>query len=223
MMSRVVRLGLIVAVIAAVLFGARLTGLDQALTLEGMRQMVSSWGDYGPVVYVALCIAGILLTLPESVLIAFGGALFGGWAAFFYGWIGAVVGTTLTFLIVRYLAHDYVQRIVGGRSARFRRVDERFAQDGFRWMIVLRVVMGLAPPLNWAVGAMSIPLPSYVAGTAVGVIPSVALFAYFGGAIARAMETGDWLRPNVLIPAALIGLLFVGAVVLGRRLLAADR
>jgi uncharacterized membrane protein YdjX (TVP38/TMEM64 family) len=218
-MNRFVRLGLLVVVTAGILFGARLTGLDQAMTLEGMRAMVSSWGDLGPVVYVGLCIAGILLYLPESLLLAFGGALFGGWPAFLYGWLGAVLGATMTFLIVRYLAHDYVQRTVASRSARFRRVDERFAQDGFRWMLVLRVVMGLAPPLNWAIGATSIPLASYVGGTAIGLIPIVGLYVYFGGSIANAMETGDWLTPEVLVPAALVGLLLVGAIVFGRRLL----
>ncbi len=221
-MKNVVKVGLLVLLLVAVVFGARMLGLDQLLSLEGMRTWVDSWGRFGPVAFIGICILGIVLYLPESLLLTFGGALFGGWHAFAYGWIATVIGTTATFLIARYLARDYVQRTFIERRDWFRRFDERFSRHGFFWVFFLRTVLGLAPPLNWAVGATSVSFPNYAAGTALGVIPNVAVFVYFGGSIAVAIEQGDWLTPQVLVPAGLVGMFVAVGVLMGRRLFSDD-
>ncbi|MDG2308485.1 MAG: VTT domain-containing protein [Candidatus Binatia bacterium] len=216
------KLGLLALLGVAFVFGARLLGLDELLTLDGMRSWVDSWGNLGPVAFIGICTLGIVLYLPESLLLTFGGALFGGWPAFVYGWIATVIGTTATFLIARYLARDYVQRTFVEKSDWFGRLDARFSQNGFIWVFLLRTVLGLAPPLNWAVGATSVPFGSYAAGTALGVIPNVAVFVYFGGSVAVAIENGDWLTPQVLIPAGLVAGFLVVGVLVGRRLLSED-
>lgn len=219
MRQTVLRIGLLGLVAVAFLFGAKLLGLDRLLSLDGLRAWVDSWGRLGPVAFMGLCILGILLYLPESLLLTFGGALFGGWSAFAYGWIATVVGTTTTFLIARYVARDWVRRTFVEKHDGFRRFDERFSQHGFFWVFFLRTVLGLAPPLNWAVGATSVSFSQYAAGTALGVIPNVAVFVYFGGSIAEAIEKGNWLTPQVLIPTGIVVLFLVTGVLMGRRLL----
>ncbi len=221
-MQRILKPALLVACVLGFLFGARLLGLDQLLTLEGMRGWVESWGPYGPAAFIGVCIFGIVLYLPEALLLTFGGALFGGWPAFVYGWIASVIGTTTTFLLARFVARDYVQRVFVARWEGFRRFDERFTRHGFVWVFFLRSVLGLTPPLNWAVGVTSVPFPSYVAGTALGVIPNVAVFVYFGGSIARAIEDGDWFTPQLLVPAGLVVVFLATGVLVGRYLLRGD-
>lgn len=221
-MANGVKLGLVVVFVIGVVFGARLLGLDRLLSLDAMREWVDSWGRLGPVAFIGLCILGIVLYLPESLLLTFGGALFGGWAAFAYGWIATVIGTTITFLVARYVARDYVQRTIVGQRDWFRRFDERFSEHGFFWVFLLRTVLGLAPPLNWAVGATSVSFGSYAAGTALGVIPNVAVFVYFGGSVAKAVEQGDWLTPQVLVPTGIVVLFVAVGVVMSRRLFRDD-
>lgn len=217
-MQNAVKLGLVVLVVLAFFFGARLAGMDQLLSLESMRRWVDSWGEFGPVAFIAVCIVGIVLYLPESLLLTFGGALFGGWSAFLYGWTATVIGTTITFLIARYLARDYVQRTFVARRDWFRRFDERFSRHGFFWVFLLRTVLGLAPPLNWAVGATSVSFGQYAAGTALGVIPNVAVFVYFGGSVAKALEEGDWWSAQIIVPAALVAGFLTAGALMGRRL-----
>ena len=218
-MTNVGKVVLLVALIVGFAVGGRLLGLDRLLSLEELRLWVDSWGRFGPAAFIGLCILGIVFYLPESVLLTLGGALFGGWPAFVYGWIATVVGTTTTFLIARYLARDWVQRVFLENRPGFQRLDARFAENGFLWVFVLRSVLGLAPPLNWAVGTTSVSFASYAAGTAIGVIPNVAIFVYFGGSLAQAIEEGAWLTPAVLIPAAIVVAFVSLGVVLGRRLL----
>jgi len=219
-MRSLLKLGVLVLVAGGFLFGARLLGLHELLTLEGMRAWVGSFGAYAPLAFIGICILGIFLYLPEALLLTFGGALFGGWAAFFYGWIAAVVGTTATFVVARYLARGYVQRVFVARREWFRRFDERFSRRGFFWVFLLRAVLGLTPPLNWAVGVTNVPFGSHFAGTALGVIPNVAIFVYFGGSIAVAIERDDWLTPQILIPSALVAAFLAAGIVLSRRLFA---
>lgn len=218
-MSKFVKVGLALALVAAFVFGGRLLGLDRLLDLDELRAWVDSWGRLGPLAFIGLCILGIVLYLPESLLLTFGGALFGGWPAFVYGWVATVIGTTTTFLIGRYLARDYVQRTFIANRPGFQRLDARFADNGFFWVFILRTVLGLAPPLNWAVGATSVSFGSYAAGTALGVIPNVAIFVYFGGSIAEAIEKGAWLTPQILVPAGIVALFLALGVWMGGRLL----
>jgi len=221
-MKNAAKLGLLVLAVLGFLFGARLLGIHEMLTLEGLRVWVDSWGRLGPVAFMGLCVLGIVLYLPEALLLALGGALFGAWPAFFYGWIAAVLGTTVTFLIARYVARDYLQRTLVSRREWIGRLDGRFSRNGFVWVFLLRTVLGLAPPLNWAVGATSVPLPSYFAGTALGVVPNVAVFVYFGGSVAEAIQNGDWVSPQVLVPASLVVCFLALGVAMGRRLLSLE-
>lgn len=219
MRGGVLKVGLLVLFGLGALFGAKLLGLDRLLELEELRAWVDSWGRFGPAAFIGLCILGIVFYLPESVLLTLGGAVFGGWPAFVYGWIATVVGTTITFLIARYLVRDWVQHTFVRSRPGFQRLDARFADNGFVWVFLLRTVLGLAPPLNWAVGATSVSFGNYAAGTALGVIPNVAIFVYFGGALAEAIDKGDWLTPAVLLPAAIVAAFVTLGIWMGRRLL----
>jgi uncharacterized membrane protein YdjX (TVP38/TMEM64 family) len=217
--SRRIRIFLLVVLLLASFVIARLSGFHDLLSVEGMRQAVAGWGSLAPFLYVLVCIAAILLQMPGSVYLSVGGALFG-WKAIAYGWIGAMIGTMITFLIVRYLAHDYVQRAVREKFRAFRRVDDYIRARGFVAVLGLRVVLGLSPPLNWSIGATSVRVGSFVAGTALGVVPGIALFVSLGGSLATASETGDYWTPAVVIPVALLLLLLVVTTVAARRFLA---
>jgi uncharacterized membrane protein YdjX (TVP38/TMEM64 family) len=88
------------------------------MSVAGMRALVDSYAPFGPLVFMAIVVAGLFTRVPMigTALIAVGGVLFGGLSAFAYGWLGSLVGTTAIFLLVRYVARDYVQRALHGRS-----------------------------------------------------------------------------------------------------------
>ena len=218
MTKKLLNFALLITAVVVILFGARWLGFDQLLTLDGMRAWLESWSPYGPLAFIGLCIVGIVLYLPESLLLMLGGALFGGWTAFVYGWVATVIGTTVTFLIARYLARDYVQRTFLERRENFRRMDERFSEHGLIWVFLLRTVLGLAPPLNWAVALTSVSFRNYFLGTALGVIPNVGTFVYFGRSMADAGESGIWMTPQVILAAVLVAGVVAVGIFAGRRM-----
>jgi uncharacterized membrane protein YdjX (TVP38/TMEM64 family) len=144
--------------------------------------------------------------------------LFGGPLAVVYGWIGAVVGTTVTFLLVRYVAGDAFQRTLARRFGRLQALDERLARNGFATVLVLRLLLCLAPPLNWTLGATRVGVQQYVAGTALGVVPGIAIAVYLAESIASREPGAPLLTPGTVAAALLIVGLLVTAAIAGRRL-----
>jgi len=75
----------------------------------------------------------------------------------------------------------------------------------------------MAPPLTWALGASRVRWPDYLAGTALGIVPALALCAYLGDAVSDAPAWTALLTPAVLVPALLAVAFTVTGTVLGRR------
>jgi uncharacterized membrane protein YdjX (TVP38/TMEM64 family) len=126
------------------------------------------------------------------------------------------VGTTSTFLLARWVLRDAFQRALTTRFAGLRALDERLDRHGFLTMLILRFVLFLAPPLNWAIGATGVRVHHYVAGTALGVIPGIAATVFFAEAIAT-RDPGEALLGGKTIVGALLIAVFLAALVIGGR------
>ena len=177
--------------------------LSAHASLGQVRSMVQSLGPHGAVAFVGLCVGAVLFHIPEIALIAVGGALFGSVNGFLLGWVGSVVGSTCSFLIARYLMRDAVQRALLSRFERLQAIDERLARRGFRTILVLRLVLFMAPPLNWAVGVTRVRLGDYVLGSALGVVPCIAVTTYAADIVVQAGTLSALLTLDTLLPATL--------------------
>jgi uncharacterized membrane protein YdjX (TVP38/TMEM64 family) len=140
------------------------------MNIDEMRAFIDSFGTYGPLVFIGLCIAGVFLHLPEIILIALGGLLFGVVKGFIYGWIGVIAGSTGTFLCVRYIMREAFQKSLESRFHRLQVFDERLAEHGFLTVLLLRLVLFIAPPLNWAIGLTRVRFCQYISGFALLII-----------------------------------------------------
>jgi uncharacterized membrane protein YdjX (TVP38/TMEM64 family) len=192
--------------------------LSRYMNIVEMRKLMDSSGAFGPLVFIGLCIAGIFLHLPEIILIAMGGLVFGFVKGFVYGWIGVIAGSTGTFLCVRYVMRDAFQTSLESRFHRLQVFDERLAEHGFLTVLLLRLVLFVAPPLNWAIGLTRVPLCDYIAGSALGVIPGIAIACYFADSIARLKSTETLFTSKMMVPAGLVAALLIVVGISARRL-----
>jgi uncharacterized membrane protein YdjX (TVP38/TMEM64 family) len=205
-------------VLVAIVVAIARAGLFDDLSVGGLRMRIESYGSFGPLVFMGLMVAGFFVPGPELLLVGLGGAIFGAIQGFFYGWIAAVAGTAIPFLLVRQAVGGYVLRSDGVRFRRLRAVDERLAARGFATVLVLRLLLCMSPPLNWALGATRVRLRDYVLGTAVGVTPGIGLGAYLGDALT---DAGSWralLTPEFVLPALLAVAFTVASAIVGQRL-----
>jgi uncharacterized membrane protein YdjX (TVP38/TMEM64 family) len=217
-MPRKVRPALFALAAAGVVAGLFWLDLWGRLSVESMRALVDAWGPLGPLAFIAVVIAGFFIPGPEILLVAVGGVLFGPVRGFLYAWVAAVIGTAAVFLLVRYTAQAWAQRALRNRFPRLRALDDRLERRGVATIVLLRLVLFLAPPLNWALGASRVGVRDYVLGTALGVLPGIALTVYLADQITarEATELLDW---TIVAPAAILALLIATGAVVGRRLL----
>jgi uncharacterized membrane protein YdjX (TVP38/TMEM64 family) len=198
--------------------GTRLD-LSHYWDIERVTQLVASLGVYGPLGFICLCIAGVFLHMPEIVLIALGGVLFGQVQGFFYGWAGALAGSTATFLFARYFMRDAVQASLAGRFRHLDAIDARLASQGFQTVLMLRLVLFMAPPLNWLIAVTRVKFPQYVAASAIGIIPGVAVTCYCSSRLVKARSLADLLTAEFVVPFCLLAALMLGSMAAARRLM----
>src|SRR5262249_16353441 len=114
------KLAALTAFLAAAVFYFRFT--EQGRTISP-QYVLDSIESHGPVtarlLYVAVYIVGTVLLLPGTVLSFAGAVLFGAYEGTLYTWMGAVVGSTLAFLLARWLGRGFVVPRFGRRFDAF--------------------------------------------------------------------------------------------------------
>jgi len=132
--------------------------------------------------FIAVYIAAVSLSIPGAVFLTIGGgvlfgALVGGAAAI----VGATAGATVIFLIARSAFSEYVVRRAGPRLSK---IVDGFCAEAFSYLLFLRLVP-LFPffLVNLAPAVVGVRLSTFVAATAIGVIPATFVFASVGAGL----------------------------------------
>lgn len=150
-----------------------LTGLDA----------IRSAGVWGPLLLIAVYIAGCVLFVPGSVLTMGAGFLFGIPVGVVTVSIGSTLGSVVAFLLSRTLVRDRVVRRLAA-NPRFCALDEAVGRHGFKIVLLTR----LSPMfpfnlLNFAFGATRVSLRDYALASWVGMLPGALLYVYVGSAV----------------------------------------
>jgi uncharacterized membrane protein YdjX (TVP38/TMEM64 family) len=178
--------------------------------------------------YALVYIAAFALALPAgAVLTLAGGALFGVVVGTVVVSFASTIGATVAFLAARYLFAGFARRRLGldrpaatdgdppGLAAR---LNQGFNDDAFNYLLFLRLVP-LFPfwLVNLATAFSEVTVRTYVAATALGILPGVFVFANLGQSLGRIDSTAQLVSPATLGAFALL-CLFALVPVLVRRL-----
>jgi uncharacterized membrane protein YdjX (TVP38/TMEM64 family) len=184
--SRLVGIGLALVALVVV---ARLTGLSEYISLDGLdrlRGWIDGFGVAAPIVFVAIYVVATVAFLPGTPLSLLAGLVFGPVFGALWAVIGATIGATLAFLVGRYAARGLVERWTA-ENERVRRLDEGVQRHGWRMLILTRLVPVFPFNLqNYAYGLTKIGLGTYVLLTAVCIIPGAAAYTFAAGSLASA-------------------------------------
>ncbi len=146
------------------------------------------------------------LSLPGAAILTLaGGFLFGGLLGTVFVNLGATSGATLAFLAARYLLRDWVE---GKFRSRLGPIQEGFSNNAFSYLMTLRLIP-LFPffLVNMVSGLTRVSVGTYVAATAIGIIPGSFVYAYAGRQLGTINSLKEIASPNVLLAFALLGLL----------------
>jgi len=171
---------------------------------EALESWVKGTGAAGPVIYILIYAVGTVFFLPGSVLTLTGGALFGPVLGTFVNLTGATLGALGSFLIARYLAHDWVANKTGGR---IKTLMNGVENEGWRFVAFVRLVP-LFPfnILNYALGLTPIKLLHYFVATYIFMLPGAIAYTYLGYAGREAIGGGEGLIQKGLLALGLLAL-----------------
>ena len=166
-------------------------------------------GPTGPVFGVGVFVVGGLVFFPLTLLILQTGLLFHPVTAIIVSMVGAALSTVLMYGVGGLLGAGTVQRLVGNKPLR---VVRSVGARGVLAFAGLRLVP-IAPfsLVNLAAGAAGVPLPPFLLGSMLGLMPGVLALTLIGQGVLALLWAS--FNVNATIPVVVAGL--VGTVVAG--------
>ncbi len=187
------------AVVGLILLGRRAGGV-----LPAFAEQVAGMGAWGAVVYVGAYVLGAVLLIPGSVLTLAAGAIFGLIQGTALVLVAATLGAAASFLLARYVARDYVERLIG--TGRLATVDRALARKGFRLVFLLRLTPVVPYSLlNYSLGLTKVRFRDFLFASA-GMLPGTVLYVYYGKVIGDVAA----LAAGAPVPRDLAYWIFVG-------------
>ncbi|WP_323055295.1 MULTISPECIES: TVP38/TMEM64 family protein [Streptomyces] len=194
----------------ALLLALLAAAVAAGLLHEPQRLVTGSWTAHLP---AGTALTGFTLAyglataafVPRPVLSLAAGALFGAGLGTAASLAGSVLGTAAAFGLGRLLGRDALRPLLRGR--RLAAADRLLSREGFRAVLVLRMLPGVPFALsNYAAALSRLRWPAIVAGTAVGTLPSTAAYAVAGS------RANDPTSPAFLAASAFLAVTGLGAV-----------
>ncbi len=178
-----------------------------------------------PIVFMLIYLAVVALSVPAGAFMSItSGFLFGAAMAATYNVIAATIGATLVFLIAKTAFGDPFR----ARAGPFlKRMEAGFRKNALSYLLVLRFVP-LFPffVVNLVPAFLGVPLPIFVLGTLIGIIPASVVYALAGASLGAVFDAGSEFSPRgIFTPemiAALIGLALLSLVPVAYRKMRRD-
>lgn len=178
----VVRLSIIVLVIAGLIYLLK-QNKDSLLNPEYFREMIQR--DYylgvGAFVLFGSLLAGF--GMPRLAISGVAGMLFGAVLGIALGIVASLCGATINFYWARLFMRGALTRRL---PRKMRPWLEKFNQNGFRYMVYLRLFpLSNSTATNTLGGISRIPFLSFIGATLIGFIPLGIVSALFGSAASK--------------------------------------
>jgi uncharacterized membrane protein YdjX (TVP38/TMEM64 family) len=193
----------------AVLIAGGLVWLLLGGEVDAVQRAVAATGAWGPVVYVVLHVLLTLVPVSKNLLSGVAGALFGLAGGIAISWVASMLSAVVGFAIARRLGRETVAEMTGPRLAR---VEDIMRHQGVAAVVVARLTPVLPFTIvNYGAGVSAVSLRDFLVGTAVGIVPGTVGYAAIGASAGRSAA--------IFAGSLVVGtLLFVGALVVGRRM-----
>jgi uncharacterized membrane protein YdjX (TVP38/TMEM64 family) len=187
-----------VAVVVLVLAPMRRILVPAFLELGGgqfaqFQHHLQSLGPWGPVLSIALLIAGALaLPVPVTIIMVADGLVFGTQGGTLISFVGGLLGALCAYFFGRHISPSVLERALPVVGAR---VSAGATVPFVTWGVVLGHWIPGMPcnPMSYAAGCTRMPLLSFLSLTTVGLLPACAVTAYMGVWAAGDVPTHYWL------------------------------
>jgi len=201
-----IKRGLFIGMVLLILIiGAWYIGLHEYLSLNLLREnrvflenSVEQNYTYAVAVYLLVYIVVIAAAMPGvPVLTMLGGFLFGVFSGGIYALIGATIGTTVSFLLIRYVLGSVIR---GKYAQKLERFNEKVKAHGVAWYLLTLQLMGLIPyfVINVLAALTDVPFQTFLWTTFVGSVPIIFIYAFAGRQLYLVESVQDIFSPSII-------------------------
>lgn len=175
------------------------------MSIEYLRKFtdnIRQLGFLGVFLYLLAFALGSLILLPSLPFTILGGITYGTILGTVYASIGDSLGCAIAFIIARYVGREKIEKRLKN-SKTFREIDEGVKQEGWRIIILTRMVPVIPHWLqNYAYGLTAIPFTTYVFVTLLSNIPGTAAWIFAVNTVGKGQ--GDARRTVIYIAIAAV-------------------
>jgi uncharacterized membrane protein YdjX (TVP38/TMEM64 family) len=181
--SAILKAGALVAILAAAAVVAHANGwldLRRVSTLAAMLRREHS-PPGAAALFVAAYAAVTAVGLPTTPATLAGGIVFGFRLGASLSWLGTVIGSAAGYGLARAVGTESLRQLLRGNRRLAAMTDARGFVPLLRLQLLPVVPLGV---LNFSAGAAKVHWPTYLATVAIGVLPGIAIYAYFASSLA---------------------------------------
>lgn len=201
-----VKLLLFVALGVSVACFFQYTDVGHYFSREYLQSQLTKLGIVAQAIgFLLTYILATMVAAPSTIFFILGGVLFGPLLGTVLVILGATLGASGAFLITRYLARDFVARLIHTKPW-FKKIDIGVRNEGIYFVIFLRLVPFFPfNGVNFAIGLTHIRFRDFFFGTLIGIAP--VSFVIVSAAAHASATLANGLSPEFYYSMALLGLL----------------
>jgi uncharacterized membrane protein YdjX (TVP38/TMEM64 family) len=178
-------IALFVALVAGYIVTSSLLGFSTEINAEPLRDWVEGYGAWGPVLFIAVMAASVLVApIPNAPVFAVAGLVWGTVLGTAYSLIGLLIGSALAFYAARLLGRRHIGRLVGHKAAA--RLDTLAETMGGRVIFWSRMLPGINFDwISFLAGMTSIPFHVFFVYSALGMVLPTGVTVVAGDGLGR--------------------------------------
>jgi uncharacterized membrane protein YdjX (TVP38/TMEM64 family) len=183
----------------------------------GASELLRSLGPNAPIAYVLLM--GVLMTLwvPGTLIVLVGTAVFSPNQALLLNYVGSLTAALFGFATARLIGGNALQQLIARRAPTLLRFQRKLASEGFLTIFYLRLIPTPFNAISYLGGLSPVSAPTYLAATALAILPGSFAFTTLLGAGLEVLKTHS-LQP-LLAARPIAGLVvFIAALLLPPRI-----
>lgn len=175
-----------------------------SIDLGALRGILADLGLWAPLALVLLFVLQQLLpVVPNFVLIAMAGLLFGLPLGVVWSWVGILAAAAVLYAVGTRWGRPLLGRMVG--ADRLLKVETLLLRRGAWAVAGIRMVPVLPSNLvSYLAGIVRVPFGAYLLGTGLGVLPGTVLYALLGERITRPTDPWFWAAVSGLLGLSLL-------------------
>lgn len=175
--SRIALAAIAIVVLAAL--GAWIASFGIVDSIQGAQDAIRSWGAWGIAASIALMVVHSFLPFPSEVIALANGMVYGPLWGAVITWVGAMLGASLSFALVRAFGRPLVMRLLSPASQRA--LEHWSVRQGGRALLAARLMPVVAFNLvNYAAALTHISWWTFLWATGLGILPLTILLSVLG-------------------------------------------